>query len=267
MNEKLRLRAQRTLYAIAASGVLTGGAVAAQQQQQQQAASTQSAIEQERTILHHLMLQLEELFTVDLLGILFVLAIFFFLIVSGFLVVYIIDVMLRRVRTARHWRTLVRYLLWAGIIVFALWVALAAIGVDFFSILFAFGVVSLLLSSGISGPVSNVLGGMAIQTTDHFERGHVVSVAGYTGQVLDTSFTSTTLLLRDGTRRVVLPNAIVSGSPVVVHNPDGATADVGFTRAMQTGAVPADGHESDSDALALDRRKAELWQPGGAKFE
>jgi len=129
-----------------------------------------------------------------------------------------VDEIARRFGAPRHYRALISYLLHIGIFVFAFWLALAAIGIDFFNIVLSFGVISIVLSVGLSGIIGNVFSGIMIQINDTAQRGSDVTINGVRGTVIEMSVTSVLLRLHDDADDLVfVPNTHFTQSVVRRH--------------------------------------------------
>lgn len=174
-------------------------------------------------------------------------AIFLVIVSFGLLAMRIIplfvDEIARRFGVPRHYRALVSYLLHIGIFVFAFWLALAAVGIDFFNIVLSFGVISIVLSVGLSNIVSNVFSGIMIQINDTVQRGSDVTINGVRGTVIEMSLSAVLLRLHDDPDDLVfVPNSHFTQSAVRRHIGDNKITELASARlkAWQViGSAPA----------------------------
>jgi small-conductance mechanosensitive channel len=191
--------------------------------------------------VHNVMSFVEELFAVRLPRFGIFIVIFAFGIVLAKIVPLVFDDILKRFRVPRHYRACFRYLLQIGIFVLGLWLALASVGIDFVGIVLTFGVVSIVISAGVSGTISNVFSGIMLQTNDMVQLGHDITINGIRGIVVDMSLSSVSLQrVEDDSNTVVVPNNYFSQYPVQIHR--------------QTNFVPGAG-ASSLDALVLSKQR------------
>ena len=142
-----------------------------------------------------------------------------------------VDEIARRFGVPRHYRALVSYLLHIGIFVFAFWLALAAVGIDFFKIVLSFGVISIVLSVGLSGIIGNVFSGVMIQVNDTVQRGSDVTINGVRGTVIEMSVSTVLLRLHDDPDDIVfVPNAHFTQSSVRRHIGDNKITELASAR-------------------------------------
>jgi len=180
-----------------------------------------------------LMSFVEELFAVRLPRFAIFAVILTFGVILARVVPLVFNEILRRFRVARHYRACARYLLQIGIFVLALWLSLAAIGIDFVGIVLTFGVVSIVISAGVSGTVSNVFGGIMLQTDDTVQYGHDITINGIRGIVVGMSLSSVTLRrFEDKSNYVIVPNSFFSQYPVQIHRDTSNTTTSKGTNAL-----------------------------------
>ncbi len=99
------------------------------------------------------------------------------------------------------------------ILVFLL--ALTALGYDMNAIVLGLSaILGLMLGFGLQDTITNLASGFWIALTRPFDKGHVVSIQGFTGSVKNIGIMSTSLTTPDNTV-VTIPNRIVWGSPMV----------------------------------------------------
>jgi hypothetical protein len=150
------------------------------------------------------------------------LIVFFVILTFGLIVTRVVpmfvDEILRRFSAPRHYRAVVSYLLHIGLFIGALWLSLAAIGVDFLGIIVGFGVVAIVISVGLSGPISNVFGGIILQINDNVQPGSLISINGLSGTVLEMNLFKVVLRRTDDVDDFeFIPNAQFMSSSVRRH--------------------------------------------------
>lgn len=175
------------------------------------------------TVAHNVstaMVFVEELFAVRIPRFLVFSTIFLFGLILATIVPLIFRDILLRFRVARHYRTLVQIVLQIYIFVLSLWVALAAIGIDFVGIVLTFGVVSIVISAGMSGVVSNAFAGISLQTSGLIDYGHDIEITGQRGIVIAMSITSVTIRTTKENDEiiVVIPNSHFDSAAYKIHS-------------------------------------------------
>lgn len=111
--------------------------------------------------------------------------IFTFALVLAYVLPMLFDEILRRFQTPRNFRRLFDILAKLTIVIIGLWLGLAAVGIDFFGIVLTFGVITIAVSYGIGQIVSNVFGGIMLQTNDRVQVGSDISIQGIRGVVVE----------------------------------------------------------------------------------
>ena len=110
----------------------------------------------------------------------------------------------------------------------------------------ALGVTSLVISFGMQDTVSNVIGGLGLMVGKVVQPGDKVDVAGFSGEVVDVNWRSTTVRDRLGNEQVI-PNSVLNKTALKRLGPGSATL-------AELDVVVA--HGSDLEAVA-DEIKAE----------
>jgi len=102
------------------------------------------------------------------------------------------------------------------ILVFLL--AVTALGYDMSAIVLGLSaVIGLILGFGMQDTITNMASGFWIALTRPFNKGHVVSVQGFTGSVKSIGIMSTILITPDNTV-ISIPNRMVWGAPIVNYS-------------------------------------------------
>ena len=129
-----------------------------------------------------------------------------------------VDEILQRFGAPRHYRAVLSYLLPIGIFIGSLWLALAAVGIDFVGIVLSFGVLSIVLSVGLSGIIGNVFAGIMIQISDLVQPGNDIEINGVRGTVLEMSLSNVLLQRHDDPDDfIAVPNSHFTQFPVRRH--------------------------------------------------
>ena len=99
--------------------------------------------------------------------------------------------------------------------IFVFLLALTALGYDMNAIVLGLSaILGLMLGFGLQDTITNLASGFWIALTRPFDKGHVVSLQGYTGSIKNIGIMSTTMVTPDNTV-ITIPNRIVWGSPMV----------------------------------------------------
>ena len=86
-------------------------------------------------------------------------------------------------------------------------------GVDPMALVTTLGVISIVVSLGMQDTLSNLIAGFGLMAARVLTPGDVIEVSGVTGEVVDVSWRSTTLMLSDGTTQVI-PNSVLNKTPL-----------------------------------------------------
>jgi hypothetical protein len=189
---------------------------------------------------------IEDLFAVRLPKfILFAVIFGFGLLLTNILPLFFEEVLMR-FGAPRHYRAAWSYFLYIGVFLASLWFALAAVGIDFFGVIITLGVVSIAVSVGISGIISNIASGFTIQINDIAEIGQDIEINSVRGIVVEMNLSNVIVRLADGSNDIVfLPNSYFTQYPVRRHNQQ---ENVGSS---QTNEMMADSGTSASRLEAL----------------
>lgn len=142
-----------------------------------------------------------------------------------------------------------RALVWA----FALLAVLDPVfGVQPTAFVTALGVTSLVISFGLQDTVSNVIGGLGLMAGKVVQPGDRVDVSGFSGEVVDVNWRSTTVRDRLGNEQVI-PNSVLNKTALKRLAPGSATlCEVDFAVAVDADLdqVTAEVKQAASEALA-----------------
>lgn len=182
----------------------------------------------------------EDMFAVRLPK-LFIFAIIFGfgLLLTSVLPIFLEEV-LSRLGAPRHVRVGWGYLTYVATFIGALWVALAAVGIDFLGIVLTLGVVTIAVSVGVQAIIGNIASAFTIQITDKAELGQDITVNGVRGIIVEMNLSDVVLRLPDGDI-VFLPNNYFTQYPVRRHSGGGSGSGGGGSQAdmvMVSGATP-----------------------------
>lgn len=151
----------------------------------------------------------------------------------------------------------VRFLVW--------WLALIAVlkpvfGVEPTAFVGALGIVSVALSLGLQDTISNLFGGFMITVGKVIQIGDDVSVGGFSGKVVDTTWRNTLLRDRYGTVQVV-PNSVINSSALTRVNRSDAT--LGSVPVVVTPTADLDAVTEEVER-AVEQALGERLEPGMA---
>lgn len=147
--------------------------------------------------MHSIMDFVEDLFAVRIPKFVTFAVILIFAIILANIIPMIFDEIGRRFQAPRNYRAVVHYFVEISIIILGLWLALAAVGIDFLGIVLTFGVVTIAISAGVSIYVSNMFGGIQLQTEGRIQVGQIISVNGTRGMVLEMTLSCVAVRLMD----------------------------------------------------------------------
>jgi small-conductance mechanosensitive channel len=168
--------------------------------------------------MHRLMEFVEELFAVRIPKLIAFLVILSFACVLALIIPMLFEEILRRFQTPKHYRNAFRYVLQISIVIIGLWLALAAIGIDFLGIVLTFGVVSIAISPGIGSLVSDVTGAISLQTNDIIQVGTELTINGLRGVVIHMTFSKVGMQASDDPQDIIwVPNAWFGSYPIRIH--------------------------------------------------
>lgn len=170
--------------------------------------------------MHSMLEFVEDLFAVRIPKFIAFAVIVIFSLVVAKILPLIFDEILRRFRTPDNYRATFWYILQGIIVVFGLWLGLAAIGIDFFGILFTFGVITIAISQAIGPSLGNVFSGLMVQTEGHVRIGRDITVEGVRGIVVEMSLSAVTIKRVDANILSVIPNSHFSQLRVDINLPD-----------------------------------------------
>lgn len=109
------------------------------------------------------------------------------------------------------------------LVVVGLAIALAANDIDLWRILISFGIVGLILSSGVGAFVSNLIAGLMLPFDPEVDIGNEISVNGIRGRILSLDMLSTLIQRTDdeaplgSVAYTMVPNHFFSDYPITIH--------------------------------------------------
>ncbi len=161
---------------------------------------------------------MEELFAVQLPKLLIFALIFGFGLLLAKLLPLFTEEFLARIGAMQNVRIVWAYITFLGVFAAALWIALAAIGINVWQILITFGILTLALTAGFQVVISNTVSAFAIQLTNKTETGQEISVNGVRGIVVEMNLADVLVRLVDGSEDLVyIPNSYLTQFPVRHH--------------------------------------------------
>lgn len=205
--------------------------------------------------MHSMLEFVEDLFAVRIPKFITFAVIVSFSLVIAKILPLIFDEILRRFRTPENYRAGFWLFLQGLIVVFGIWLGLAAVGIDFFGILFTFGVITIGITQAIGAPLGNIFSGFMVQTEGYVRRGQDITVEGVRGIVVDIGLSSVTIKRIDANILSVIPNNHFSQVRVDINLPDDGTSNVLRTESVAIGPMAVSSSSSSTSAYALHKTK------------